>query len=118
MFDSCELSSIRRVSTIEDAMRVNSVVKQVNNMNVKVLLLQLENIERCSLEWYSDPSFVNLAGGCFQEGFIIFLSDDRGRKCPVDWLSRKIRRVVKSTLAIKTLACIEGAKAAVYLTKI
>ena len=87
-------------------------------MNVNVLLSQLENIERCSLKCYSDASFANLADGYSRGGFITFLSDERGRKCPIYWQSRKIRRVVKSTLAAETSACIEGAEASVYLAKI
>ena len=53
-----------------------------------------------------------------QGGFIIFLCDTDRKKCPIFWQSRKIRRVVKSTLAAETLALVDGASTAVYLAKI
>ena len=46
------------------------------------------------------------------------MSDGKGNKNPLYWQSRKLRRVVKSTLAAETLALVEGAEAAIYLATI
>ena len=91
---------------------------KLKNYPVKVYFPKLEGINCCKLECFSDASFANLPGSGSQGGFIIFLVDDRGNKCPVLWQSRKIRRVVKSTLAAEALALVECAETAIYLQEI
>ena len=49
---------------------------------------------------------------------MIFLKDRQRRRCPIYWQSRKLRRVVKSTLSAETLALVECAEAASYLGRI
>ena len=76
------------------------------------------NIYNCTLECYCDASFANLPDCGSQGGFVIFLQDSNLKKCPILWKSRKIRRVVKSTLAAETLALVDCAEAAVYIKEI
>ena len=78
----------------------------------------LQTISHCSLECYSDASFANLPGSGSQGGLIIFLQDSTGARCPIVWQSRKIRRVVKSTLAAETLALVDCAEAAIFVKQI
>ena len=59
------------------------------------------------------PNGVSSAGG-----FIIFLADNKGNVCPLYWESRKIRRVVKSTLAAETLAAADAIDNAYYIGEI
>ena len=70
------------------------------------------------LECYSDASFANLGDCGSQGGFVIFLPDENGHRCPIMWKSRKVRRVVKSTLAAETLALLDAAESAVYIRRI
>ena len=70
------------------------------------------------MECYADASFANLQGHASQGGFIIFLSDHNQEMCPIFWQSRKVRRVVKSTLAMEALSLLDGAGTAVYLSRI
>ena len=37
-----------------------------------------------------------------------------GNRCPVSWQSKRVRRVVKSTLAAETLAALDAAQAGVF----
>ena len=71
-------------------------------------------LEDCQLECFSDTAFANLSDNGSQGAFIIFLRDKKGLCCPLYWESRKIRRVVKSTLAAETLALVDGAEACVF----
>ena len=48
----------------------------------------------------------------------MFLKDKNGRCSPIFWQTRRLKRVVKSTLAAETMALLEGAEAAVYLGQI
>ena len=66
---------------------------------------------------FHDASFGNLLDGGSQGGFIVFLVDKNGNSNPLIWASRRIKRVVKSTLAAETLSLVEAAENAFLLAK-
>ena len=49
-----------------------------------------------------------------QGGFISFFIDKNGLYSPITWQSRKIRRVVKSTIGAECLAAVEAAENTIY----
>ena len=49
---------------------------------------------------------------------MIFLQDADGERCPLYWQTRKIRRVVKSTLSAETLALLDCTEATVFLVNV
>ena len=51
-------------------------------------------------------------------GVWLFPFSGSGDQCPLSWQSRKLKRVVKSTLAAETLALLDCAKAAVFLSSV
>ena len=55
--------------------------------------------------------YCNLAEEGSQGGFIVFLCNKDGKAAPIQWQLRKIRHVVKSTLAAEYLAEVEAAEA-------
>ena len=58
---------------------------------------------------FSDASHANLPDRYSSAGgYIIFLIGNNKRSCPLAWEAKKIRRVVKSTLAAETLALVEA----------
>ena len=60
----------------------------------------------------------NLQNGKSQGGLIIFLQDLNGDRCPIFWRSKKLERVVKSSLAAEAQALVEGAEYGVYLARL
>ena len=114
-FDVCELGVNYKEATVSDLIRLNKVIRRLKTDNLRLLFAKVENIEQCRLDCYADASFANLAGCASQGGFIVLLRDSSGKSCPIFWQSRKIRRVVKSTLAAETLALLDCASAAVYI---
>ena len=58
----------------------------------------------------SDASFANLEDAGSQGGIITFLLGQNGQFAPLTWHSKKIKRVVKSTLGAEILALLEGAE--------
>ena len=64
---------------------------------------------------YSDASYNNLPKGGSQGGYIIFLCDSEDNAAPIHWQSKRIRRVVRSTLAAECLALEDAVDAAFYL---
>jgi hypothetical protein len=117
-FDVCELSVSCKDAVIGDLMRLNKVVSRVTGDNVKLFFPRLNASAEWFLECYADASFGNLPGSGSQGGFIIFLRDDNGVRCPIAWQTKKIRRVVKSTLAAETLALLDCSEAAVFIVKL
>ena len=117
-FDACELSGSTSKAVISDVHRLNKVVNKVATDSYKIVFPKMNDISDCYLECFSDSSFANLADGGSQGGYIIFLVDSDGHRCPIFWQSRKIRRVVKSTLAAETLALLDGAEAAYFIVNI
>ena len=67
---------------------------------------------------YSDASFANLRDGASQGGNIIFLRDDLGNSAPLSWSSKRIKRVVRSTLGAETLSAVDALDSAYLVTQI
>ena len=81
-------------------------------VNVTLHFSDIGNIEEASILCYCDFTFCNLKGENSQGGYIVFLQGSSGKVPPVTWQSRKIKRIVKSTLATESLAL---DKSAVYI---
>ena len=43
-----------------------------------------------------------------QGGFIVFLEGKNGRRAPITWSSRKLRRVARSTSSAETMSLLDG----------
>lgn len=116
-FDMCELSMACNRATVADILQLNKVISRVRTDNIQLHMPRLSRLENCYLECFSDASFANLVGSGSQGGFIIFLRGEDER-CPIYWQSKRIRRVVKSTLSAEALALLDCLEAAVYLARI
>ena len=114
-FDVCELSVAFTRATVNDLLKLNKVIFKVSSDHLQLFFPKVFPLENCYLECFSDASFANLSDNGSQGGFIVFLKNENGLRCPLLWQTRKIRRVVKSTLAAETLALLECAETAVYL---
>ena len=117
-FEVCDLSTVCHTAKVDDALRANKLLRKVQQRPITLQFPKLDGLEECYIECYSDAAFGNLQGGGSQGGYAIFLADLTGKKCLLSWQSRKIRRVVKSTLAAETLALLDAAEAGVYLASL
>ena len=115
-FDICFLSAILNKATVGDILKINKLVDRVKNQCFKLSFPPMRKIGECFIECFSDASFGNLPDSGSQGGMIILLCDNDGKKCPIHWQSRKIRRVVKSTLAAETLALADCVDEAIHIT--
>ena len=82
-FAVCALSASCKNATVWDLLRIKKIMHKFKNYPVKVYFPKLEGINCCKFECFSDALFANLPGSISQGGFIIFLVDDSGNKCPV-----------------------------------
>ena len=115
-FETCELASAFNGAQITDLIKANKLVARLKNTEVNLYFPRIGSLEKCTIKCYTDASFRNLTQEGSQAGFIIFIeNDDEKMGCPIYWQSRKIDRVVDSTLAAETVALHEGAKNSIYL---
>ena len=109
-FGACEVSVSMKDSTVNDLIVANKNIRNLKSENVILQYPNLGNVELCSIIFFSDAAFTNLKNGSSLGGFIIFLYKSDKNYGPVLWKSRKIQRVVKSTLATETLAMEEASE--------
>ena len=118
-YDVLELSCKVNEPKIGDIFDANKCLKKACIFESSVYFPKLNDLSNCKLVVFSDASHANLPNGVSSAGgFIVFLADSKRNVCPLYWESRKIRRVVKSTLAAETLAAADAIDNAYYLGEI
>ena len=75
-------------------------------------------IENFKIACYNDSSLGNLKDGGSQSGFIIYQFGENNVSSPIMWKSKKLRRVIKSAMAAKTLIQVEAAEAGFWLANL
>ena len=113
-FDVCQLSAIKKKATIKHLHYANKTIKKLKNSKIHMKFPSLKDIENSKIVVYSDASFKNLPDCGSQGAHIILWCDSENRSAPIQWQSKKIKRVVKSTLAAECLALHDGVDSAFY----
>ena len=114
-FDSCHIANSLKSGGSKVFSTANKIVRKTQNQTITLNFYSDFNFETCSVVSFCDASFANLPNGGSQGGFVSFLIDKAGLYCPIAWQSRKIRRVVKSTIAAECLSAVEAAEMTIYL---
>ncbi|CAL4136914.1 unnamed protein product [Meganyctiphanes norvegica] len=107
-FDTCELGVSISKAVVSDLLHLNKVVGGLNKTLYSYFFL----------ECYTDAAFANLSNDGSQGAMLIFLRDSDGKRFPIFWKTRCLRRTPRSTLEAETLALVEVAEASVYLANI
>jgi transposase InsO family protein len=115
MYDVCHLAANYKNATIQDLIDINKVIKKIGTSKITLTFQPLQG--EVNLVVFTDASFANLPDGATQGGYLILLMGEGGRFSPICWNSKRIRRVVRSTLAGETLALAEGIDMGVYLSE-
>ena len=118
-FEVVSLSTQFRNATVADMIAANKAVRKVKAHDVKILFPNLMMDEKLKIVLYTDSAYKNLCDGissCY--GYIVFIMDSSNRCSPITWGSKKIQRIVNSTLAAETMALLNGIKDALYVKAI
>ena len=76
----------------------------------------LESLEGMALLPITDASYANLSDRFSRVGrYVIFLKGKNERICPISLGAKKVKRVVKSTLAAEALSLVEGLDACYFV---
>ena len=117
-YDVCQLSIAYKDARESDLAYGNKVIRKIKNneMTLKYPKMNLEGTMH--VHCHSDASFNNLPNGGSQGAFVILISDEGGNSAPIQWQSKKVCRVVKSTLAAECLAMEDAADSAFYIKNV
>jgi len=105
-------------ATVSDVMQATKVLRRLKNAPVTIKFVPLKDIKKCKLVVYCDASNPKKGEVTSQEGHFIFLVDELGNANIIRWSSKKITRVVSSTLAAESLACLTAVETAFYYKEI
>ena len=95
------------------------MIRKTKSIQYKLAFPSVGSLEETELLLFTDASYANLSDRVSSAGgYIIFLKGRNGRLCPISWASKKIKRVVKSTLAAEALALVEGLDACYFVRSI
>ena len=113
MYDTCMLASNFSKASVKDLLDANKVISRVKESKLVLKFQQLA--EPLQLVIFADASFANLPDGGTQGGHLILLMDKTGKFSPICWSSKRIRRIVRSTLAGEMLALSDAIDVGIYL---
>ena len=117
-FDVCQLSAWKKKATVKQVIHANKTIKKIKSSDVFLKYPNIKDIENAKILVYSDASFNNLPNGGSQGAHMILISDSDQQCAPIHWQSKKIKRVVKSTLAAECLALQNAVDHAFYLKNV
>ena len=118
LFDVCMLSSNMKSPTVGDVLKANKVLRYIKSDHLHICFPSLQNLKNCKIYCYSDASLGNLPNGKSTAGYVIFLVDEESRACPLQWKSKTIKRVARSTLSAETCALVDALDAAYFLSHV
>ena len=117
-FDCCYIANSLKSNNIKVFDIANKLVRRVKNQQLNLRFPSSFDFKSCTIVAFCDASFANLLNAASQGGFLLFLTDKNGMYSPIAWQSRKIRRVVKSTLAAECLSAVEAAEMMIYIASL
>ena len=103
-FDVCQLANRIKCTTENDLKYVLKVIKHVQNDEARIKYHSLASKDNLHLVVYTDASLANLPDQGSQSGYIIFLANESKQCIPLNWQSKKIKRIVRSSLSAETIA--------------
>ena len=118
IFDASNLASSLKSAKVQTLIEANKIIKKLKSETVTIKFQKLGNGSDIKVLIFSGSSLRNLPDGGTQGGHFIVLIGKNGRISPITWQSKRIWRVVRSTLAAQTLAMADTIYNGVFLTSL
>ena len=117
-YQVCRTSTGVKEAKVKDFYDVNQVIELLKKKDVSIKHHSLGNLTNLKFILYSDASHKNLFNGSSQGGYIVFIkADDSEFATPLIWCSKKLKRIVRSTLFAETYALLEAIDACIFLRR-
>ena len=117
-FYSCYLANSIKSGDLKVFSYANKVVRKIHNQSVNLFFPRCFDLDSLTVVSFCDASFGNLPNAGSQGAFLSFIVDKNGKYSLIAWQSKKIRRVVKSTIAAECLAAVEAAEMTTYIAAV
>ena len=117
-FDVCQLGTNFKSSDDKDIKYANKIIVHLKQEPVQIMYQNLVNECNLKLSIFADASHGNLSDGGSQSGYLIMLVGDDGKCSLLNWQSKQIKCVVRSTLAAETLALSDAVIDGIYISEI
>ena len=114
-FDVCQLGTDFKYSDDKDIKYANKIIAHLKQEPVQITYQNLGNECNLKLSIFADTSHGNLSDGGSQLGYLIMLVGDDGL---LNWQSKQIKHVVRSTLAAEKLALSDAVDDGIYISEI
>ena len=115
-FETSTIAGNINNATTKDYALFNKVVRKLKKNSYTIKFTKL--VGDIHIVLYVDAAFGNLADGGSQGGYLVFLADQHNNCNLISWQSKRLKRIVRSTLAAETLAMCEGVDAALYVSAV
>ena len=109
-FENCVVGNSVTKACGRDIHFANKAVRKLKNSKLSLSFHCDIDLSECAIVSFCDASFGSLPNGGSQGAFITFIIGKNGLYSPIAWQSRRLRRVIKSTIAAECLAAIEAAE--------
>lgn len=117
-YDVCILATNFKTAAVRDIRRANKVLRKLKCETSGIKFRALNPTASMKIVCYTDASFANLGNGGSQAGNLVFMMGEDGVCNLLHWESKRIKRVVKSSLAAETLALSEGIDNASFMASL
>lgn len=117
-YDVVDLSTKFQKARVEDLVQASRVILKTKQSKSQIFFRKLGAIGSWQITVYTDAALANLSDGVGSTGAFVILLVSGDSCCPISWGCKKIRRVVKSSLAAETLSLLSGVEESMYLRSI
>ena len=114
-FENCVIGNSVSRACSRDVVFANKAVRKLKTSTSTLSFHCDIDLSECTVVSFCDASFGTLPNGGSQGAFITFVVGKNGLYSPITWQSRRLKRVVKSTIAAECLACIDAAETTVLI---
>ena len=116
-FETLALSTKFNNGCSEDLKSANKLIRKIKMQPSVIFFPKLT--KKWKLVVFTDAAFANLPDKVSStSSYVILLVDEHYKCCPLEWRSKKIKRVVKSSLAAEVMALQEGLEAGIVLAEL
>ena len=114
-FEMVDLSTRFQNGTVQDLKRARKALCNLKNNPKQIQFPTLIDDNTLTIEVYTDAALRNLNNGEGSTGaYILFArNEDTNNSLPIDWQTKKIKRVVHSSLAAEALSLLAGLETAI-----
>ena len=114
-FENCILGSLVDKSTVAEVYNANKVVKRLKGQPFYLFFPKGMDLRTVRIVTFCDAAHANLSDRGSQGGLLIFLVDMKGVYSLIHWHSKRVKRVVSSSLSAECLTAVDAAETSFLL---